>query len=253
MVTSRGAFFLGLSLIICVAMLIYGPQIGKFRYLTVPTSQGLFILDTKTQMMNVCTDKNCRIVPHEAPGVLMPGMQPTYGQMQMAQTNSLGIVENNNMPFGFSCGNGVCVMPMPQQSQPQQIIQMQQQPKPVEPVIVESERPVMPVMREIMAPQPATRQPVVEPERLMEGAPAAESFVARPIVPVVQTPPVVRQPMPAAMQPSVSMQPQQRPIDFQPAARAASPIMGQPNSAEARVLADERNLQATEQALGLGR
>jgi hypothetical protein len=234
MVTSRGAFFLGLSLIICVAMLIYGPQIGKFRYLTVPTNQGLFILDTKTQMMNVCTDKNCRIVPHEAPTGLMPGMQPTYGQMQMASTNSLGVIENtnNNMPFGFNCGNGVCVMPMPVAQQPQEVFQMPQ--KPVAPVIIEERaRPApAPAIQEIMVPRP---QPIE-----IETRPAVQPV--RPMSPAVQTP-MVRPPMPS--QPPVM---QQRPA--QPAVRTAP--VGQPNLAEAQVLADENNLQAREQALGLG-
>lgn len=223
MVTSRGAFFLGLSLIVCVAMLIYGPQIGKFRYLTVPTNQGLFILDTKTQMMNVCTDKNCRIVPHEVSGGQVPGMQPTYGQMQMTPVSSLGIVENTGMPGGFSCGNGVCVMPMPMQ-QPQN---MQPQQKP----IVIEERPVA---QEMMAPEPVRPQPIeFEPARIEP----------RPAAPAVQAP-IIR----LAPQPQVLMQ--QRPA-FQSTVQRA-PIV-QPNSAEARVRTDEMNLQATEQALGLGR
>lgn len=216
MVTSRGAFFLGLSLIICVAMLIYGPQIGKFRYLTMPTNQGLFILDTKTQMMNVCTDKNCRIVPHEVSGGQVPGMQPTYGQMQMAPVNSLGVIESSSMPGGFSCGNGVCVMPMQMQQQPPQTIQVQPavQPKPVAPTVMEERSAVVPEMAE---PEPVMRQ--VPPA-------AQRSPMARPVAP----------------QPQVMMPPRPQ----------AVPIIPARNPAEAQVLADERSLQTTEQALGLG-
>ena len=214
MVTSRGAFFLGLSLIICVAMLIYGPQIGKFRYLTVPTNQGLFILDTKTQMINVCTDKNCRIVPHEVQGNVVPGMQPTYGQMQMAPVSSLGVVENTTMPGGFSCGNGVCMMPMQMQQQQPQTMQAQPvvQSKPVAPTVMEEQRP--PVVQEMMAPEPAVRA----------------------VPPVMQQARITR--MPVAPQPQVAMSPRPQ----------AMPIIQGRNPAEAQVLADERNLQTTEQA-----
>lgn len=130
MVTSRGAFFLGLSLIICVAMVIYGPQIGKMRYLTIPTNQGVFILDTKTQMMNLCTEKSCKVVP-QAGGFIMPGGAPTYGQFAPAPVNSLGIVENDMLPNQFlqncqnyrGCNYGYA--PMQQQvQQPQQMVPM---------------------------------------------------------------------------------------------------------------------------------
>lgn len=229
MVTSRGAFFLSLSLIICVAMLIYGPQIGKFRYLTVPTNQGLFILDTKTQMMNVCTDKNCRIVPHEVQGNVVPGMQPTYGQMQMAPVSSLGVIENTNIPGGFSCGNGVCVMPMPMQQQPQM---MPAQPKAVAaaPIVTEEQHPVA---QEMVAPEPVRPQPIA--------VAAPERFEQRP---VPQPQPLMR-PAPPAVQAPI---PQQMPLRPQPA-----PMIQQRNLAEEQVLRDEQNLQTTEQVLGLGR
>lgn len=241
MVTSRGAFFLGLSLIICVAMLIYGPQIGKFRYLTIPTTQGLFILDTKTQMMNVCTDKNCRIVPHETSGGLIPGMQLTYGQMQRASMNSLGTIENDNNMTGFGYGNSVCMMPSVV-GPSQQAIQMQQ-PKPIQPVVVEEkERPITPVpeIQEMMAPRPVAPQ-----------------FVARPPTPPVIAPmPIVRsapqiQPQAQPQQVPSQMMAQQRPVPFQSAIRTVP--TEQSNPAEAAVLADERNLSAAEQAVGLGR
>lgn len=244
MVTSRGAFFLGSSLIICVAMLIYGPQIGKFRYLTVPTNQGLFILDTKTQMINVCTDKNCHIVPHETSGGLMPGMQTTYGQIQMMPVNSLGIVENtSNSMGGFGCGNSVCVMPSmiaPQQP-PQPIIQMQQskpESKPVQPIAAERQ-PELDI-QEISSPP----RPVVQP------------FIAHPAPPVAPTP-IIRQPiMPTArlnieeekpMSAPTIMQ-QKRPVEFQSAVRTVPSV----NPAEQRVTDDMVRLQETEQNL-LGR
>lgn len=241
MVTSRGAFFLGLSLIICVAMLIYGPQIGKFRYLTVPTNQGLFILDTKTQMMNVCTEKNCRIVPHEATGGMVPianGMQPTYGQMQMASVNSLGIVENpNNMMGGFACGNGVCVMPSMIAPQQQTQFQMQpvvqaKPPKPAEPMVIEQQ------------PEPEVLEMVAPPR------PAAAPFVAVSATPPVPTAPIMRQP-PVGIQerpvpaPMTMAQPPIRPIVQTP----PPPI----NPADQRVTNDMAQLQATEDQALLGR
>ena len=185
MVTSRGAFFLGLSLIICVAMLIYGPQIGKFRYLTVPTNQGLFILDTKTQMMNVCTDKNCRTVPHEASNAMMPGVQTTYGQIQMAPVNSLGVIENqSNMMGGFTtCGNGMCLMPMQaqqQQSQTQPVIQINP-PKPAAPEILEMVEPRRPAM---------TASPIMQPNVVVERPRPASMpmmMAQRPIAPAMPT------------------------------------------------------------------
>jgi|GEM_PF-5472317 len=184
MITSRGAFFLGLSLIVCTSLFIYGPQIGNLRYLTIPTTQGLFILDTKNQVMNVCTEKSCRVVPHEASSTFIPGMQPTYGQMPMLPTNSLGIMENTSVP-GLTCGNGMCVMPVPQQqniqaqqpkpmivearTEAQQIVPLQPQPAPV---------PVMETPQRVIAQQRPVVQPMVRPmlpvQRPMVQAPAFE-------------------------------------------------------------------------------
>lgn len=241
MVTSRGAFFLGLSLIICVAMLIYGPQIGKFRYLTVPTSQGLFILDTKTQMMNVCTEKNCRIVPHEATGGMVPvvnGIQPTYGQMQMAPINSLGIMDNTNSNIGgFNCGNGVCMMPSMIAPQQQPQFQMQpvvqaKTPKQVEPMITEQQ------------PEPEILEMAVPPRP----RPSTVPFVAVPTPPTPQAP-IIRQP-------PVTIEEKARPAPTIIAQRPVRPLIQTPpsiNPADQRVTNDMAQLQATEEQALFGR
>ena len=128
MLTSRGAFFLGISLIICVSMFIYGPQTGH-RYITVPTDKGVFIIDTKTQMVNLCTEDGCRVVPQKS-GIVFNNVS-TYGQFAPSVT-SLGTVEipQNLLPHtGYSmAAQPASYLPMvqqPVQITPQQSLGMQ--------------------------------------------------------------------------------------------------------------------------------
>lgn len=248
MVTSRGAFFLSASLIISVAMFIYGPQIGKLRYLTVPTNQGLFILDTKNQMMNVCTDKACHIVPHETPGG-MPGMHPTYGQMQMMPTNSLGVIDNSSMPMFGNGMNGMYVVSMPQMPLSQPEFSLPQQPTVAEkpaaaetvasqpPQHVEHPQAVIPVPQPTTAsPAPVVAAPVVTPP---PPAIHPQQPIMRPMQPVVAPTPLRPQPLPPQTPPqAITPQPQ-------PQLRQTPPNP----TPEQRIGTDIARLQTTQQAL----
>ncbi len=183
MVTSRGAFFLGLSLIICVAMVIYGPQIGRFRYLTVPTNQGLFILDTKNQMMNLCTDKVCRTVPHEASSMGIPGMYPTYGQISMMPVSSLGSMDNGGVMPNFGCGyNQACMVPLPQQCAVAAPVQTPTKANGQQPQI-EVEVPANTSTKSVVPQGPSVQPIVIKEEIMRQPAPQTQHIEQQPTLP----------------------------------------------------------------------
>ena len=203
-------------------------------------------MDTKNQVMNVCTEKSCRAVPHEVNSTFVPGMQPTYGQMPMMPTNSLGIVENTTIP-GFGCGNGVYVMPAPQQA-----IQLQQQAQ--RPNVVIEDKPEI---EQIVQPQQPVRVApmAVPPQRIVEqGPPPLQTFRSR-VTPVVQKP--MMMPQPPVMTVDENTEPEKteeeaeapgpiRPLEPMAQTRPVAP----PNPmAENRVNNDIEQLDATEQKL----
>lgn len=58
----RSAFLLGLSLMACMAGYLYYDSLYS-RYSIVSSPSGLFVFDRKTQVINLCNEKGCRVLP----------------------------------------------------------------------------------------------------------------------------------------------------------------------------------------------